>query len=204
MSAVEVISDGLGVARRRITISTAGWADEIRQMGEEKQRVKLAVSLHSVNDETRSLLMPLNKKFNVEALRSSIEYYYAQTKQRVTFEYIFFDGVNDSNGDIAELIKFARRIPCKINVIPFHSISFAHPSGLGARLRPSPRINAIVETLRNQNLTVMIRSNAGEDIDAACGQLAVNVRRTSRFSSRPSARKRVSTLPRLQTSRTVE
>ena len=175
MKSVEVISTGVGIAARRITISTAGWADKIRQMGDERRRVKLAVSLHSADDATRTRLMPINKRYPLTELTSAIEYYYKRTKQRVTYEYIFFDGVNDSPKDVAQLIALARRVPCKINVIPFHSIAFVGLGGTAAGLRPSPRMEQIVEGLRSSNLTVMVRSNAGEDIDAACGQLAAMI-----------------------------
>jgi len=180
MKAADIMSTGIGIAAKRITISTAGWADRIKQMGDERRRIKLAVSLHSAVDETRTKLMPINKRFNLKALMAALEYYYACTKQRVTYEYIFFDGVNDSDRDVKQLTSLARRVPSKINVIPYHSIDFTHPTGFSASLRPSPRTEAVVERLRANNLTVMVRSSAGEDIDAACGQLAVEAGR--RFS----------------------
>jgi 23S rRNA (adenine2503-C2)-methyltransferase len=173
VKAVEIISTGMGIAAKRITVSTAGWADKIKQMGDERCRVKLAISLHSAVDETRSKLMPINKKFSLATLMSAVENYYARTKQRVTYEYIFFDGVNDTEREVERLIKLARRVPSKINVIPYHSIDFTQPAGFSASLRPSRRTETIVEHLRASNLTVMVRSSAGEDIDAACGQLAV-------------------------------
>ena len=180
MKAVDIISDGAGIAAKRITISTAGWADKIRQMGDESRRVKLAVSLHSAVDATRTKLMPINKKFNLKMLLSALDYYYSRTKQRITYEYIFFDGVNDSDRDVEQLISLARRVPSKINVIPYHPIDFTHPSGFSASLRPSRRTAQIVERLRASNLTVMVRSSSGEDIDAACGQLAVKTDRLAR------------------------
>jgi 23S rRNA (adenine2503-C2)-methyltransferase len=180
MKAVEIITAGIGIAARRLTISTAGRADKIRQMGDDRQKAKLAVSLHSAVDETRTTLMPINKKFDIEALGSAIAHYYARTKQRVTYEYIFFDGINDTDHEVARLIKFARRVPCKINVIPFHSILFTGPTGIAASLRPSPRSEEIVARLRSHDLTVMVRGNAGDDIEAACGQLAVNADRRKR------------------------
>jgi 23S rRNA (adenine2503-C2)-methyltransferase len=99
----------------------------------------------------------------------------------VTYEYIFFDGVNDSDAELAQLIKLARRVPCKINIIPYHDIAFTGVRGVS--LRPSPRMNQLADKLREHQLSVFVRSSAGEDIDAACGQLAVNnerdaVRRT--------------------------
>ena len=177
MKAVEIITAGIGIAARRITVSTAGWADRIRQMGDERQRVKLAVSLHSADSETRTKLMPINKRFDLDDLMSAIEHYYRKTKQRVTYEYIFFDGVNDSDKEVAKLIALARRVPCKINVIPFHAIDFATRGRPSINLRPSPRSEHAVAKLRASHLTVFVRSSAGEDIDAACGQLAVRIDR---------------------------
>jgi 23S rRNA (adenine2503-C2)-methyltransferase len=179
MAASEIISAGIGVALKRITVSTAGWPDRIRQMGDEKRRVKLAVSLHSAVDETRTKLMPINKKFNLDALMAAVEYYYKRTKQRVTYEFIFFDGINDTEREVKALIRLARRVPSKINVIPYHSIAFTQPEGLAASLRPSPRMEELVQMLRAHHLTALVRSSAGEDIDAACGQLAVKALRSA-------------------------
>lgn len=177
MNAVDILTGSMGIAARRITVSTAGWADKIMRMGDEKRRVKLAVSLHSAVNETRIQLMPVNKRFGVSALLSALEYYYARVKQRVTYECVFFDGINDTEREVAQLIRFARRVPCKINVIPFHSINFVAPRGLSASLRASPRLEHIVNELRAHHLIVMVRSSAGEDIDAACGQLAARTGR---------------------------
>lgn len=192
MKSVEILSAGVKIAAKKITISTAGWADQIRRMADDRCRAKLAVSLHSANDTTRSMLMPINRKFNLETLLNALEYFYEKTNVRVTYEYIFFDGVNDSAKDVQQLVKLARRVPSKINVIPFHSIAFAHPSGTARDLKPSPRLGEIVDTLRSHHLTVMVRSNAGEDIDAACGQLAVKTER-----AKPASRNRVTQPKRL-------
>jgi 23S rRNA (adenine2503-C2)-methyltransferase len=177
MKAAEIMTEGLGIAARRITVSTAGWADRIRQMGDELRKIKLAVSLHSAVNETRTKIMPVNKRFDVSDIGAAVEYYYRKTKRRVTFEQVFFDGVNDTDEELSSLIRFARRVPCKINVIPFHSIASARPEGLSAELRPSPRLEGLVERLRGSRLPVFVRSSAGVDIDAACGQLAVSTDR---------------------------
>ncbi len=177
MAAVEIIVRGMGIAARRITVSTAGWADGIRRMGEEQRKVKLAGALHSANDETRSALMPVGKRFPLASLLAAIEHYYERTGSRITYEYIFFEGVNDSPAEVRQLIKLAGRVPCKINVIPFHAIGHGGLRGLPLTLRGSSRMAAIVEELRAHHLTVMVRSSAGEDIDAACGQLAVRLER---------------------------
>jgi 23S rRNA (adenine2503-C2)-methyltransferase len=188
MAASEIISAGIGIALKRITVSTAGWPDRIRQMGDEKRRVKLAVSLHSAVDETRTTLMPINARFNLDSLMDAVEHYYRRTKQRVTYEFIFFDGINDTDRELRALIKLARRVPCKINVIPYHSIAFTKPEGLAASLRPSPRTEELVQTLRAHHLTAMVRSSAGEDIDAACGQLAVKALRSAARRRRETQR----------------
>jgi 23S rRNA (adenine2503-C2)-methyltransferase len=176
MKASEILVEGVGIAARRITVSTAGWVKGIKQMGEEKRRIKLAVSLHSAVDATRRQLMPVTRKHSLQELASAIDYYYHRTRQRVTYEHIFFEGINDTEMEVAQLIKFARRVPSKINVIPFHSIGFTKPTGFSATLLPSAKMPEIVDRLRNNRLTVFVRSSAGVDIDAACGQLAVESR----------------------------
>ena len=173
MQSLDIITHGIGIAAKHITISTAGWADHIRRMADERRRAKLAVSLHSAVEETRLRLMPVAKRFPLRTLLAAIEYYYRQMKHRVTYEFIFFDGVNDSDAEVARLMTFARHVPSKINVIPYHSIAFTGMRGFAASLRPSPRMEEIVERLRSNKLTVMVRSSAGEDIAAACGQLAI-------------------------------
>jgi len=177
MKAVEIFALGPRITARHITISTAGWVDGIRRLAGEPSRVKLAVSLHSAVDATRRELMPIGRRFPLPVLEEALLGYYRRTRRRVTFEVIFFDGVNDTAPEVGALLKLARRVPCKVNIIPFHSIAFAAPSGLGASLRPSPRMDEIVEQLRQAHLTVMVRSSAGEDIDGACGQLAVRLER---------------------------
>jgi 23S rRNA (adenine2503-C2)-methyltransferase len=173
MKAVEIFTVGMGIAARRITVSTAGLADRIRRMGDEARKAKLAVSLHSAVEETRVRLMPIGRKFSLADLRASLEHYTATARQRVTFEVIFFEGINDTDRELHALIKFARRIPSKINVIPYHSIAFTGAGGIRTALKPSPRTGELVDRLREAHLTVMVRSNAGEDIQGACGQLAV-------------------------------
>ncbi len=175
MKSVEIITTGLKIAARRVTISTAGWTPGIRRMAAEKQRVKLAISLHTLDERARTELMPVTKKFPLVELLDAAEYYYWRTKQRITFEYILFDGWNDSDADIRRLVALLKRIPGKVNIIPFHSIEFSLPAGMPATLRPSPprRIDAFARKLRAGHVTVFVRSSAGEDINAACGQLAV-------------------------------
>jgi len=177
MKSIGIINDdnGLNIGARHITISTAGYADKIRQLADEKRTVKLALSLHSLDNEKRLKLMPITKKFSVAELIDSLDYYYHKTRRRPTFEYILFDGFNDTAADVKLFVTLSRRIPCKVNLIPFHSIAFTHPSGIGASLKPTPapRIEAFADALRKSDITVMVRASSGQDINAACGQLAV-------------------------------
>jgi 23S rRNA (adenine2503-C2)-methyltransferase len=177
MKSVDIINDdhGLNIGARHITISTAGYADKIRQLADEERPVKLALSLHSLDNDKRTQLMPITKKFSVDELMKALEYYYHKTRRRPTFEYILFDGFNDTTADIKAFVKLSRRLLCKVNLIPFHSIAFMHPSGIGASLKPTPapRIAAFADALRKSDITVMVRGSSGQDINAACGQLAV-------------------------------
>jgi 23S rRNA (adenine2503-C2)-methyltransferase len=177
MKAVEILNSeqGPAIGSRHITISTAGYADKIRQMADEDRKVKLALSLHSLDNEKRTQLMPITKKYSVDELIDAMEYYYRKTRRRPTLEYILFDGFNDTPEDVKRFVRLSRRIPCKVNMIPFHSISFTHPSGFAATLKPASRrtIERFADALRRADITVMVRSSSGEDINAACGQLAV-------------------------------
>lgn len=177
MKSVEILTaeNSLAIGSRHITVSTAGYPDKIRRMGDEQRKVKLALSLHSMDDKKRTALMPITKKFGVKELLGALEYYYAKTKIRPTFEYILFEGFNDTDADVRLLEKAAKRIPCKVNLISYHSIEFAFPTGFGATLRPADktRIAEFAQRLRDRNVTVVVRESMGEDIEAACGQLAV-------------------------------
>jgi len=177
MKSIDIINDGRGlnIGARHITISTAGYADRIRRLADEKRPVKLALSLHSLDNEKRTKLMPITKKFPIDTVIEALDYYYQKKRSRPTFEYILFDGFNDTPADIKAFAKLSKRIPCKVNLIPFHSISFMHPSGIGASLKPTPaqHIEVFAKALREADITVMVRSSYGQDIQAACGQLAV-------------------------------
>lgn len=175
IKAIKIFIDGMNIAARRITLSTAGWIDGIFKLAEENLKIKLAISLHTMKDEIRDKLIPINKRYNLSKLLEAVEYYYKKTKLRVTFEYIVFKNLNDKDDDVKMLTKLARSIPCKINLIPFHSITFVKPAGIEPELKPATmqEMEKFAQKLRKNNLTVFIRSSAGEDITAACGQLAI-------------------------------
>jgi 23S rRNA (adenine2503-C2)-methyltransferase len=174
---VAIITDpdnGL-VSARHITVSTSGIPGAIRRMADEGQRVKLALSLHALTNGMRSDLMPINRRYDLTELMDAIEYYYRKTRQPVTYEYILFDNWNDTDADVRRLARITRRVPSKVNVIPFHEIEFTNPTGISAQLRATSRekFDRFIGKLKEQGVTVMVRSSSGEDIDAACGQLAI-------------------------------
>lgn len=176
MKAVEILTDkehGL-MNSKHITLSTAGVIPGIIKMADQKSSIKLALSLHATTDAQRISIMPIAKKYSLRELGDALEYYYRKTKNPVTYEYILFQGVNDSEADAKRLAKITRRIPSKVNVIPFHEIEFTSPTGISATLKPAPEQTflAFILSLKAKGVMVMIRSSSGLDIDAACGQLA--------------------------------
>lgn len=162
------------ISLRRITVSTAGIAPKIIELADSGLKVKLAFSLHSLFEETRNKIMPINKKYSIAENLEAVRYYAKQTDTRITFEYVMLRDLNDRSDDLNALIKLCKSIPCKINVIPFNSISHMNPSGFAKELEPSQkfRVDEFVRTLRENDITVIVRYTQGEDIAAACGQLA--------------------------------
>ena len=160
--------DGLNMAAKRITVSTAGIAKMIRKLGDDDVKFNLALSLHAANDEKRNTIMPINEQNTLKALAEALKYYYAKTKNPVTYEYIVFDNFNDGPDDAAELAKFCRHLPCKVNIIEYNPISFASYMNAG-----EDKIEAFAAYLRKQGIITNVRRSRGKDIDAACGQLAI-------------------------------
>jgi len=178
-AAILTAEGGLGISARHITVSTVGYPDRIIRLAGESVKVKLALSFHSADNAVRGRLMPIGRKYSVEALRDALQEYYRRTRRRVTLEYIMLKGINDREEDARTLGAFSRSVPSKVNLIPFHPIDFAGVTGFAAALQTTPpeRIERFAERLRSAGLTVMIRASAGEDINAACGQLAVTEKR---------------------------
>ncbi|MGE3800646.1 MAG: 23S rRNA (adenine(2503)-C(2))-methyltransferase RlmN [Candidatus Kapaibacterium sp.] len=176
-SSVRIFTDPANdlVPASRITISTSGIVPSIKRMADDGERVKLAISLHVTTNGDRDRLMPINRKFDLTELMDAVEYYYRKTRRPVTYEYILFNGLNDSPEDVRRLARITRRVPSKVNVIPFHPIDFTEPTGISAELHPaSPeRFNYFIGMLQREGVQVMVRSSSGVDIDAACGQLAI-------------------------------
>jgi len=176
MRSVELLTDPTLelLSPKRITVSTAGVVPGIIKMADEQRQIKLALSLHATTNGLREKLMPISKKWNIQAVMDALEYYYQKTRIPVTFEYILFQGLNDSQEDIKRLTKLTRRFPSKVNIIPFHPIDFTVPTGFAATLQPTSdeAFKNFQQQLLQNDVTVMIRSSSGVDIDAACGQLA--------------------------------
>ncbi|HVW12928.1 MAG TPA: 23S rRNA (adenine(2503)-C(2))-methyltransferase RlmN [Mucilaginibacter sp.] len=160
--------DGLNMSPKRITVSTAGIAKMIKKLGDDHVKFNLALSLHAANDEKRNTIMPINEQNSLKALSEALKYYFAKTKNPVTYEYIVFNDFNDGLKDAAELAKFCKHVPCKVNIIEYNPIAFA--SYLNAA---EDKIEAFAAHLRSQGIITNIRRSRGKDIDAACGQLAI-------------------------------
>ena len=169
LKAIEKITskEGLGMSPKRITVSTSGVPKIIKKMADEGVKFNLAVSLHSAIDETRTSIMPFNEKMPLQDLREALEYWYHKTRNRITYEYVVWEGVNDKQEDIDALIRFCRFAPAKVNLIQYN------PIGEGEfRQAPEHIVNQYQQSLEKAGITVTIRRSRGQDIDAACGQLA--------------------------------
>ncbi|WP_175107126.1 23S rRNA (adenine(2503)-C(2))-methyltransferase RlmN [Pararobbsia alpina] len=168
-----------GLSRRRVTVSTSGVVPMMDRLGAEVP-VALAVSLHAPNDALRDELVPLNRKYPLRELMAACRRYLTVApRDFITFEYCMLDGVNDTDAHARELIALTRDVPCKLNLIPFNPFP---ESGL---LRSkNERIKAFAQILMDAGLVTTIRKTRGDDIDAACGQLAGEVKDRTRLSQR--------------------
>lgn len=158
---------GLGMSPQRITVSTAGIVKMIRKMADEEVRFNLALSLHAANNEKRSAIMPINETNPLEELAESLAYFVEKTGTRPTLEYCVINDINDNPNEAEELVTFARKFPCKINLIEYNPIDMADFRGSSA-----DKVQDFADYLEKKKLIVNIRRSRGKDIDAACGQLA--------------------------------
>ncbi len=161
-------TDGLNMAAKRITVSTAGIAKMIKKLGDDEVRFNLALSLHAANDDKRNEIMPINEQNSLKALADALKYYYAKTKNPVTYEYIVFHNFNDELEDARELARFCKHVPCKVNIIEYNPIALADFTNAEA-----DKIDLFARYLRAQGIITNVRRSRGKDIDAACGQLAI-------------------------------
>jgi len=164
-----------GISFKKITVSTAGIAPRIIDLANSGLKPGLAFSLHSCFEDIRSKIMPINEKYSLKQNIEALKYYSKVTKTRITFEYVMLKNVNDSDKDINALVKLCSQMPSKINIIPFNSLQHMNPTGFAAELNPTPhkRISEFAQKLKEKDIIVMVRNTQGDDIAAACGQLAV-------------------------------
>jgi 23S rRNA (adenine2503-C2)-methyltransferase len=169
VQAVRILTDpklGLGYSPKRITVSTVGLVPGIDKLGREDLKVNLAISLHATTDEVRTRLMPVNRSFDLAALMAAVKRYPLASRQRVFFEYVMLEDVNDTADDAQRLVRLLRGVKAKVNLIPFNDWE-------GARFRRPPlaRILTFQSVLLDAGITTTVRWSKGEDIGAACGQL---------------------------------
>ena len=162
-----VAPEGMKISTRKITLSTSGLVDKIKDFQEEGIHVNLAISLNATLDTVRDQIMPINKKYPIEVLLETLRSYPLKPNRKLTFEYVLLAGINDTDDDAKRLAKLLRGIPSKINLIPFNRIepSDYHPPS-------EKRLLSFQNYLISQNYSVFIRKNRGTDILGACGQLA--------------------------------
>ncbi|HZP36811.1 MAG TPA: 23S rRNA (adenine(2503)-C(2))-methyltransferase RlmN [Methylomirabilota bacterium] len=168
VKSLRVLTDpqGFGFSPRRITVSTVGLVSGIERLSRENLKVNLAISLHATSNEIRDRIMPVNRGFAIEELLAACRRFPLPFRQRMTFEYVLLDGVNDRPDDARRLVRLLKGVRAKINLIPFNDWE-----GSGFARPPLPRILAFQAILLEHGITATIRWSKGEDIGAACGQL---------------------------------
>lgn len=168
MKALSIINDpfSLAIGQRHISVSTCGLVPKIRKFAQENVQYNLAISLHGSNDELRSRLMPINRKYHLDELIDSIKFYLENTNRRVTFEYLLLAGINDTEQNAKELKDLLKGLNAYINLIPYNEVqeNDYHTSSDENALR-------FYDLLKKENVAVTLRQKRGDDIDAACGQL---------------------------------
>lgn len=169
LKSVEYITspEGLNMAAKRITVSTAGIAKMIKKLGDDQVRFNLALSLHAANDIKRNEIMPINESNTLSALAEALQYFYQKTGNKITFEYIVFRNFNDELQDASELVAFCKKVPAKVNLIEYNPID-----GGSYQNAESDKIDRFKAYLEKNGVVTNIRRSRGKDIDAACGQLA--------------------------------
>lgn len=192
LKSLKMITDSSGTAlsSRRITVSTVGFRDRIKKFADDLSKeenaairnVKLALSLHSTDNGIREAIIPTSVKNDLSVIYDELSYFYKKTRNKITYEYIFFEGLNDTDNDVRRLSKISRMVPSNINIIPFHPIDFKLRKPLDIFNRREKDINKLLSNkklfdfiarLKKEKVVVNLRSSSGVDINAACGQLAV-------------------------------
>lgn len=158
---------GLNMASKRLTLSTVGITKMIRKMADDGVKFNLAVSLHSALNHVRSSIMPINETNSLEELADALTYWYKKTKRKVTYEYVVWKGLNDTEEHAQALLKFGKIVPCKVNLIEYNPIDDGQ-----FQQASQAALTMYMDLLEKNGITTRIRKSRGKDIDAACGQLA--------------------------------
>ncbi|MDQ6632891.1 MAG: 23S rRNA (adenine(2503)-C(2))-methyltransferase RlmN, partial [Verrucomicrobiota bacterium] len=170
---------GGGIGARKITISTSGLAPQIRQLAQEPFQFRLAISLHGATDQTRSKIMPINKKYPLRELTAACEYYQQKKGRMITLEYILIADVNDGLDQIKPLTQLALRLNAKVNLIPYNPVEDL------PWVRPTEQAQEnFLAALEKQNVIATLRREKGSDIDAACGQLRLKTEKEVSLASK--------------------
>ncbi|HXH19386.1 MAG TPA: 23S rRNA (adenine(2503)-C(2))-methyltransferase RlmN [Chitinophagales bacterium] len=174
LAAIDKITseNGLNISAKRITVSTSGIAKMIKKLGDDGARFELALSLHSANNMKRSKIMPINGSNPIENLAEALNYFHQKTGNKITFEYILFDGFNDSLEDARELVELCRKVPVSmVNIIEYNPVE-----AVPYKKSPEKKREVFVNYLERHGVIAKVRHSRGKDIDAACGQLAIKER----------------------------
>ncbi len=173
VKSLRILNESCEVGMRRITVSTSGLVDHIDKLAEEEMPLTLALSLHAPNNEIRSHIMPINKRWPLETLIPSLERYLASTNRRLTMEYIMIDGINDQPEHAHQLGQLIQHLKCNINLIPYNPIAKDLPRAVDYKRSSNQAIRTFMMILLDRyHKKVTVRLERGVDIDAACGQLA--------------------------------
>jgi len=167
---------GLSIPPRKITVSTAGLVPAIKELSSDGYLASLAVSLNATTNKVRSQIMPINKKYPIEDLLEALKNYPIKGRKKITIEYVLLAGVNDKDEDLKMLPKLLHGIPCKVNLIPYNE-----NAGLDFKSPSAKHVDKWYRALCSKGIDVTIRWSKGQDINAACGQLATSIKRDSGF-----------------------
>ena len=169
LTSIRYITDpnGMGMSGNRITVSTVGITKIIRKIADMTPNFNLAISLHSANEQVRNSIMDINKTNNLNDLKKALEYFYQKTKIKPTYEYVLLKGINDSIQDAKKLVEFCRKIPSKVNLIEYNKVV-----NIPYEKSEAKTTQLFIDILEKHNILVKFRRSRGEDIGAACGQLA--------------------------------
>ena len=164
-----------GLSKYRVTVSTSGIVPAMEKL-KAVSEVSMAVSLHAPTDKDRDILVPINEKYNIKQLMKCCQNYFEkQPKRMITFEYILIDQVNDTKKHATDLVKLVKTVNCKVNLIPYNPID-----GVDYKTSTAKNIETFKRILERSNINTTVRKTKGDDIDAACGQLAGDIKARSR------------------------